>query len=121
MATQIGSDKLVVLGRFPSDCEAALVHNVLNDYGIRTQIAGAQQDLVQYPVPLGATLVVAERNREEALKIIYEVRKRARPHVEWPEEEKSWDEAREPGRIFKFFVIATLGMLVFAAIQQLLR
>jgi hypothetical protein len=93
MTSPADSMKPVTLALFPSDFDAALVKNLLETRGIRATFAGGYQVIAWDGAPHGTTLVVAEKDLEQAINIINEVREQSSRRVEseCPQEKEADD------------------------------
>jgi hypothetical protein len=109
--------KPVTLALFPTEFDAALVKNLLETRGIQATFAGGYQVIAWDGAPHGTTLVVAEKDLEQAIKIFNEVREQSRRRLEseCPQEEKADDRISTISRLVMFvsYVIILVLIKVF--------
>jgi hypothetical protein len=117
MTSPASSMKPVTLALFPTEFDAALVKNLLETRGIQATFAGGYQVIAWDGAPHGTTLVVAEKDLEQAIKIFNEVREQSRRRLEseCPQEEKADDRISTISRLVMFvsYVIILVLIKVF--------
>jgi hypothetical protein len=116
MPTPASARTLVTLAIFPSEFEATLAKNALKKCGVRTSFAGGHPVLMPDGVPNGCTLVVAEKDLEDATRILSDVTGREAP----PDESGSPGERESGDRILRISALAFLFILGCAMLQALL-
>lgn len=119
MTNQAGPSNVVILHTFPGEFEATLAKNALEQNGIKVSFAGGQEGIGwEKFVPVGTTLVVAEKDLEEANEILKEAREQGGVESKYPQEEMTGD------RFYRISIIAYfvgLSYLVFLGLRQWLN
>jgi hypothetical protein len=108
----------VTLALFLTEFDAALVKNLLETRGIQATFAGGYQVIAWDGAPHGTTLVVAEKDLEQAIKIFNEVREQSRRRLEseCPQEEKADDRISTISRLVFLMFVSYVIILVLVKV-----